>query len=85
MLMHIINRYSFILFIFFFLGVYARHMEVPKLGVESELQLPATATLDLSRIFDLHPLSEARNRTHSSSSWILVGFVIAEPQQELPI
>ena len=52
-------------------------MEVPRLGVESELQLPvyttATATLDLSRIIDLHDsswqrrilnlLSDARDRT----------------------
>ena len=33
-------------------------MEVPRLGVESEMQLPAyttaTETLDLSRICDLH-------------------------------
>ena len=51
-------------------------MEVPRLGVESEMQLPAyttaTAMLDLSSIFDhssqksqiLNPLSGARNRTH---------------------
>ena len=52
-------------------------MEVPKLGVESELQLPvyarATAMPDPSRTCDLHhrpgqhrilnPLSEARDRT----------------------
>ena len=52
-------------------------MEVPRLGVESELQplayTTATTTQDLSRIFDLHyslqqcqilnPLSEPRNRT----------------------
>ena len=52
-------------------------MEVPRQGVESELQLPtyamATATWDLSLIFDLHrsswqwwilnPLSEAMNQT----------------------
>ena len=29
-------------------------MEVPRLGVESELQLLATATWDLSHICDLH-------------------------------
>ena len=29
---------------FFFLGLHPRHMEVPKLGVKSELQLPAYAT-----------------------------------------
>jgi len=53
-------------------------MEVPRLGVKSELQLPAyttaTATQDLSYVFDLHhssqqhqilnPLSKARDRTH---------------------
>ena len=53
-------------------------MEVPWLGIESELQLPtyttATAMPDPSRVFDLHhrswqcwvlnPLSEARDRTH---------------------
>ena len=62
-------------------------MEVSKLGVESELQLPAytivTATPDPSRVCDLHhslqqwqilnPLSEARNRTCNlmDPSWIL--------------
>ena len=53
---------SFFLFSFFFfffsfflsvfLGLYLQHMEVPRLGVESELQLPdcatATAVPDLS-------------------------------------
>ena len=61
-----------------------------------ELQLPAystaTATPDQSLICDLHcssrqhlilnPLKEVRDRT--SSSWILVGFLTAEPQWELP-
>jgi len=64
-----------------FFGVFFRvhpwHMEVPRLGVKSELQLPAyttaTATPDPSRVCDLHhssphsrilnPLSEARDRT----------------------
>ena len=53
-------------------------MEVPELGVQLELQLPAsttaTAMWGLSRVCDLHhsprqrrilnPLSEARARTH---------------------
>ena len=63
-----------------FLGLRPRHMEVPGLGVESELQLlanaTATATKDLSHVCDLHthhssrhywipnPLSEPRDRTH---------------------
>ena len=40
--------------LFCFLGPYPRHMEVPRLGVEAELQLPAyitaTATQDLQTI-----------------------------------
>ena len=59
-----------------FLGPHLRHMEVPRLGVKSELQLSAcaTATRDPSRVCDLHhssqqhqilnPLSEARDQTH---------------------
>ena len=79
-------------FIFCFLGLHLWHMKVPRLGVESELQLPAsttvTATWDMSHICDLHcsshqcpilnPLSKAGDRT-----WILVGFISAEPQWEL--
>ena len=73
--------YLFIYFTFFFflpvfLGPHWRHMEVPRPGVESKLQLPtyttATATPDPSRICDLHHssrqhqilLREARDRTH---------------------
>ena len=69
--------FSLFFFFFVFLGPHSQHMEVPRLGVKSELQLPAstraTATEDLSRVCDLHqsaqqprilnPLSEARNRT----------------------
>ena len=59
----------------FVLGLLLQHMEVPRLGVESELQLPAstTATPDPSHVCSLHhssrqrrmvnPLSEARDRT----------------------
>ena len=41
---------------FFFppLGQHLRHMEVPRLGVKSELQWLATAMWDLSSICDLH-------------------------------
>ena len=59
--------------------MHLRHMKVPRLGVESELQMPAyataTATPGLSHIFDLHhslwqcwicnPLSEARDQTRN--------------------
>ena len=64
-------------FIFCFLGLHQGHMEFPRLGVESNLQLPAyttaTAMRDLSHICKLHhssrqcqipnPLSEAIVRT----------------------
>ena len=43
---------------FCFLGLRPRHMEVPRPGVELELQLPAyttaTAVPDLSHVCDLH-------------------------------
>ena len=66
--------------LFFFLGLCLWHMEVPRPGLKSELQLPAytiptaTATPGPSHIFSLHhsllnlqifnPLSKVRNRTH---------------------
>ena len=54
--------YYFYLFIYFyyyfFLEPYLQHMEVPRLGVESELKLlayaTATATRDPSHIWELH-------------------------------
>ena len=62
---------------FFFLGPHSWHMEVPRLGIKLELQLPAyttvTAMQDLSYICNLHhstqhhwihnPLSDARDQT----------------------
>ena len=68
---------NFLFFFPFFLGgrPHPQHMEVPRLGVQLELQLltytTATATPDLSSVCDLHssqqcwilnPLSEARDR-----------------------
>ena len=64
---------------FAFLGSHMQHMEVPSLGVKSELQLLAyttvTATQDLSCFCKLHhssqqcwilnPLIEARDETHN--------------------
>ena len=70
-------------------------MEVPRLGAESELQLPAIATAiamqDLSHICDLYhssgkcqihdPLSEARDQTFilTDTGWIC----FTAPQWEL--
>ena len=67
--------FSFLFFFFVFLGLHPWHMKLPRLGVESELQLPATATEtpDPSPICNIHhspwqhqilyPLSEARDGT----------------------
>ena len=78
--MHHIPWFEFTFFVVVvFLGPHPRHMEVPRLEAESELQLPApttaTAMQDLSRICDLHqssrqhrklnPLSGARDRTYN--------------------
>ena len=71
-------------FSFFFLGPYPQHMEIHRLEVQSELQLPpyATAAPDPSRVFDLYhsswhrwilnPPSEAWDRTRNLMvpSWI---------------
>ena len=52
------------IYLFCFLGLHPRHMEVPRLGVESELQLPAHATAttmpDQSRACNLHHSSWQR-------------------------
>ena len=70
--------FFFFFFFLVYLGPHLQHMEVPKLGVESELQLPAfntaTGMSDLSHVCDLHhssrqyqipnPLSEVRNQTY---------------------
>ena len=46
------------MYLFCFLGPHLWHMEVPRLGVKSELELlactTATATQDLSHVWDLH-------------------------------
>ena len=71
-------------------------MEVPRLGVESELKLPAYTTATATWIqaesvtYSLHPSSWQRWILKPLSgapgiepvSWILVGFVTAEPQRE---
>ena len=54
-------------------------MEVPRLGVELELQLLATATATP----DLWP-TEWGPRIKPASSWILVRFISTVPQWELP-
>ena len=58
-------------FFFVFLGSLQQHMEIPRLGVELELQLPAyrttTATPDLSRVYNLHHSSRQHQIPNSLS------------------
>ena len=82
----LIVRTDFLSFFFLFIYLFCffmhlQYMEVPRLGVQSELQLPvyatatATATRDPSHVCDLHhsswqrwifnPRSEARNQTRN--------------------
>ena len=67
-----LGKVIFYFILFLFLWPHPRHMEVPTLGVKSELQLRAFATATAmpgpSRVYDLHssslilnPLSEARD------------------------
>ena len=67
---------------FCFLGLHLQHVEVLKPGAEAELQLPATAMPDPSRVWELHHSSwqccipntmrEARDRIGNlmDPSWV---------------
>ena len=70
-----LRLYFFFFFLFSFLQPYLQYMEVPRLGVKSELLLPAyttaTAMPDLSCVHNLY---------HSSwYSWIIFGSITTEP------
>ena len=82
----------FVLFCLFKLNPW--HMEVRRLGVQSELQVPAyaraTATPDPSHVCNPHHSSQQcwilnplRPGIKPATSWFLFGFVSAVPQQEL--
>ena len=70
---------------FFFLGPHLQYMEVPRLGVKSELRLLATATAMQGPTYTTAH-GKARSLTHwtrpgiePASSWILGSFLSAEP------
>ena len=90
------SKWGFFYLFGLFLEPHPWHREVPRLGVKSDLQLPAyataTAMLDPSHVCNLHysswqqrilnSLSKARNRTRvfMDGSWVHS----AEPSQDLP-
>ena len=66
-------------FLFFFLGPHLQHIEVPRLGVESELQLladaTATATWEMSHVCDQHHnsrLCRILNTLSEARDWTLI-------------
>ena len=89
-----LSPFFFFFFFFGFLGPHPQYMEVPRLGVESELQRPAyttaTAMQDPSCICDLHhsprqrwilnALSRARDGTRNLM--FLVGLLTTVPRRE---
>ena len=87
--------FPFFVVIVVFLGWHLQHMEIPKLGNESEVQLPAYTTQHQIRAMSATYTAahgNARSLTpqtrpgiKSMSLWMLVGFVTAEPQQELQL
>ena len=90
--------YVFLLFVLFCFSVPCQwHMEIPRLEIESELQLPAYTTpmamQDPSRVCDLHHSSRqhcipdhwAKPKIKTASSWILVRFISPLPQREFPL
>ena len=89
------SNFFLFLFFFFFLGPHSQHMDVPRLGVKSELQLAAyttaTATPDLSLACALDQSSQqcriltprVRPGIKPTALCAPVGIVTAEPQGEL--
>ena len=73
-------HYLLFFFFFVFLGLHLQYMEVPRLGVKSELQPPAytTAHTNTGSL-----TSWSKPGIEPSFSWILVRLVISEPWWEL--
>ena len=88
--------FSFLFFFFFlFLGYHQQHVEVPRLGIQSELQLPAHTVATTTQVPScVCTYTTAHINTGSLTHWlrpgieptsarILVGLISAEPQWEL--
>ena len=73
------ERLSFYIFFSCFLGPHMWHMNISRLGVELELQLPAYTTAHGNTRSLTH---WARPGIEPASSWILVRFFTSAPQQE---
>ena len=74
-----------------FLGLHPWHMQIPRLGVELELQMLAYTTATATPDPSLASRGNTGSMTHwtrpgikLASSWILVGFISAVPQGNSP-
>ena len=76
------NSFFVFCFSFFFLRPHSWHMEIPRLGLELELQLLAYVTAHGNARSLIH---WARPGIKPTFSWLLVRFVSTVPQQELSI
>ena len=86
------THFTLFYYMFGYLVLHLRHMEVPGLGVKSERQLSAWQC-QIRAASSTYTIAHgnARSLTHwarpdiePASLWILVRFVTAEPQWELP-
>ena len=87
-------QWELLIFLFLvYFGPHLWHVQVPRLGVKSELQLPAYTTAMLDPSHHLQPTlqltampdpspTEQGQELNPVSSWIIIRFVTAEPQQE---
>jgi len=79
-----INFIGFLVCLFCFLGLHPQHTEGPRLGVQSDLQLPATATATATVHGNAGSLTlKVRPGIALRSSWMLIGFITTEPHGEL--
>ena len=77
--------FAFSIFFFFLLGPHLQHTEVPRLGVELELQLPVYSTAiarpDPSHVCDLHHSSQQHGIPHPLSGARDQICVLMDPSQ----
>ena len=78
-------------FFFFFLGLQVQHMKVPRLGLSCRsMPQPQQRQIRVASVTYTTAQGNMGSLTHRAGpgikpvfSWILVGFITAEPQREL--
>ena len=90
-----LHQYKLFIYLFIvFLGLHLWHMEAPRPGVESDSPRPTPHQCQIQAASGTCTTAQgnARSSNHwarpgiePASSWMLVRFISAEPQRELPI